>query len=281
MPGMSKFLSIGEAASRLGVSVATVRRMEERGQLIPIRTEGGHRRFDESQVAALRERLGDPHSRDSTTTPEASPVSGPPVALRKLPEEVLEPPESASTPDHAALGIEIQRVFDEMLESLRAFSLETRSSVGKRDESSQWALTEFDHLKIYGRTLIPYGVSDRWQAHVIRRLEEVLTPEHFHPGLPLHEQRVLVRAEVEEALEGYLTEKDEELSAERETQVYRELCGHGERYAFQRTLNLPFLESRPLREAIKTVLFSSVEADWTDDDVEALVDDFIEEWEEG
>jgi predicted site-specific integrase-resolvase len=48
---MSKLLSIGAAAKALGVSTSTLRRWETAGRLIPIRTEGGQRRYD---LAALR-----------------------------------------------------------------------------------------------------------------------------------------------------------------------------------------------------------------------------------
>ncbi|KGF80347.1 resolvase, partial [Massilia sp. JS1662] len=48
---MSKLLSIGAAAKTLGVSTSTLRRWEAAGRLVPIRTEGGQRRYD---LAALR-----------------------------------------------------------------------------------------------------------------------------------------------------------------------------------------------------------------------------------
>jgi excisionase family DNA binding protein len=50
--------SAGEVADLLGVSVPTVRRVAGRLGLTPARTEGGHRRFDEEQVARLVSQLG-------------------------------------------------------------------------------------------------------------------------------------------------------------------------------------------------------------------------------
>ncbi|MGQ9905226.1 MAG: IS607 family transposase [Anaerolineae bacterium] len=43
---MKRFVSIGEAASVLGVSITTLRRWEDSGKLIADHTAGGHRRYD-------------------------------------------------------------------------------------------------------------------------------------------------------------------------------------------------------------------------------------------
>lgn len=47
---MDRFVSIGEAASALGVSVTTLRRWEASGKLVPEHTAGGHRRYDLSKL---------------------------------------------------------------------------------------------------------------------------------------------------------------------------------------------------------------------------------------
>lgn len=47
---MEKLVSIGKAAKILGVSEITLRRWDEEGRLVPIRTEGGHRRYDISKL---------------------------------------------------------------------------------------------------------------------------------------------------------------------------------------------------------------------------------------
>ena len=49
-------MSIGEAASCLGVAVATLRRWHKDGRLHPkTRTPGGHRRYDAGDVAGHRD----------------------------------------------------------------------------------------------------------------------------------------------------------------------------------------------------------------------------------
>ncbi len=43
---MIRLVAIGEASQVLGVSIATLRRWEAAGKLIPERTVAGHRRYD-------------------------------------------------------------------------------------------------------------------------------------------------------------------------------------------------------------------------------------------
>jgi len=47
---MERLVTIGKAAKILGVSVMTLRRWDESGRLVSIRTEGGHRRYDISRI---------------------------------------------------------------------------------------------------------------------------------------------------------------------------------------------------------------------------------------
>ena len=47
---MDKLISISKAAKLLGVSEITLRRWDEAGKLVSIKTEGGHRRYDISKI---------------------------------------------------------------------------------------------------------------------------------------------------------------------------------------------------------------------------------------
>ncbi len=51
----TNLLSIGEAASTLGVSVDTMRRWDAVGKLIPVRLPSGHRRYRREDIDALIE----------------------------------------------------------------------------------------------------------------------------------------------------------------------------------------------------------------------------------
>ena len=50
---MSRFISIGQAAERLGVSISTLRRWEQEGRLIAERTPAGHSRYDVTKLSGL------------------------------------------------------------------------------------------------------------------------------------------------------------------------------------------------------------------------------------
>ncbi len=47
---MDRYVSIGEAARALGVSITTLRRWEATGKRIPEHTAGGHRRSDRATI---------------------------------------------------------------------------------------------------------------------------------------------------------------------------------------------------------------------------------------
>lgn len=51
---MSNLVSAAQAASMLGVSTRTLLRWEEAGKLKPIRTSGGHRRYDVSELLGTK-----------------------------------------------------------------------------------------------------------------------------------------------------------------------------------------------------------------------------------
>ncbi len=70
---MERFVSIGEAAKALGVSVTTLRRWEAQGRLIPEQTSGGHRRYNLARLKPEMFRA----SPDERRTVAYARVSGP------------------------------------------------------------------------------------------------------------------------------------------------------------------------------------------------------------
>ena len=89
-PRSGGLLTSGEVAKRLGVAPATLKRWTDDGRLRCVRTAGGHRRFEESDVERLRLRLGG--DRD---------------ALGRWVDELLSDPDAALA---AALLIERERL---------------------------------------------------------------------------------------------------------------------------------------------------------------------------
>ena len=51
---MMSYVSIKEASERLGIAAETIRLYERKGLIITERTDGGQRRFDESDIERLR-----------------------------------------------------------------------------------------------------------------------------------------------------------------------------------------------------------------------------------
>jgi len=57
MPSQDRrILAAKEAAEYLGVSLATLRKIESRGELVPSRTPGGHRRYSVAMLDEYFER---------------------------------------------------------------------------------------------------------------------------------------------------------------------------------------------------------------------------------
>ena len=56
-----KLISIDEAASMLGISHQSLRNWEEKGKIVPQRTEKGHRRYTKAQIMEVRrQQMKDP-----------------------------------------------------------------------------------------------------------------------------------------------------------------------------------------------------------------------------
>ena len=84
-----RLLTPGEVAALFRVDPKTVTRWAAAGRIGSIRTPGGHRRFRESEVRALREgdvveemREDDAANRPRNSGPNPGPTYGPPNGLR-------------------------------------------------------------------------------------------------------------------------------------------------------------------------------------------------------
>ena len=75
---MIRLVAIGEASQVLGVSIATLRRWEAAGKLIPERTVAGHRRYDLASMPAAATSAMMP----STSSRPISRAGSTPSALR-------------------------------------------------------------------------------------------------------------------------------------------------------------------------------------------------------
>ncbi|HYU61567.1 MAG TPA: helix-turn-helix domain-containing protein [Solirubrobacterales bacterium] len=74
MPRSSRFMNVGQAASYLGVSAASLRNWSNRG-LVPVyRTPGGQRRYDASDLDDFMHSMREPVEGGKSSTDDESPA---------------------------------------------------------------------------------------------------------------------------------------------------------------------------------------------------------------
>jgi excisionase family DNA binding protein len=264
---MRALLSIGAAARRLGLSVDTVRALVQTGELEDIRTSGGHRRFDPAVLDAHMAR----HSRRRARRrqdfherrPEADwhePQAREPRTLRALatePKPALE--EATNSPT---------RIVDQFVENAR-----------------------LDELKSYGRSLIPYDATASARSAVIETLATCVNASRYPATTPSWEARQAIDAKVAAVLEpfnaeaAHMAEMEAAREARREVRVRDErrldsLIERGKWHAFVETRDWDVDDANDARADVLEALEDEVEADWTEREVNELVDEVLEAWNE-
>ena len=274
-----RWFSSSQAARYLGVSVDTIRDLDESGELQAERTKGGHRRFSREKLDAyLRET-----KRGRNVRPEVGARRPPPRASRaqRIPEPPDDDPEDLELMDaevEAAVEVPppvrvpqpnpLERLVRDMTEQLKR----------DRAEAPRRRLVA---LKQYGLNQVPWGVPDSWRPKVATALEGYVTLENFPSWVSDQQAYAFVRGKVEEVLQPY---RDEVARGQQETQDQRRvqaLIDYGKRYASDKA---PFdWESEDRDRALRDVermLKDSVEPDWTEQRVKDAVDDQLDEREE-
>ncbi len=74
----ANLLTIGEASEYLGISIDTLRRWEKRGRIEPLRSPGGHRYFNKTDLDNL---FGKKYARDEETHRESGPYNNESITL--------------------------------------------------------------------------------------------------------------------------------------------------------------------------------------------------------
>lgn len=279
---MKTLLSIGEAASRLGLSIDTVREMTRTGQLKAVRTPGGHRRFDPAVLDAyLALRSGTAARRRPAPRSPA-----PPLPARLNPHAVIREEEPDMLPDEdwdEAVTAEPER---DVAPVLRPRYEPARPLADQLAEE-----TRLSGLKTYGRSQIPGGVSATARSSVIEALEAYVTAARFPASTDYWTARHAIDAKVAAILEPFLAEAKraadkkaaEEAKKAQEEQDERRVAAlieRGKSHAYWKTLRWKRDESEEVRAEVLEVLEAEVEADWSDGDVEELVVEVLEEYAE-
>src|SRR3989442_5495630 len=276
-----RWFSSSQAARYLGVSVDTVRDVDEGGEWQAERTKGGQRRFSREKLDAylgkkkkkrgrnVRPEVGArrPPPRASCAQPIPEPPDDDHEDLEPMDAEVeaaVEVPPPVPVPQPSPL----ERLVRDMTEQLKR----------DRAEAPRRRLVA---LKQYGLNQVPWGVPDRWRAKAATALEGYVTLENLPSWGSDQQAYAFVRGKGEEVLQPY---RDEVAREQQETQDQRRvqaLIDYRKRYASDKA---PFdWESddrdRALRD-VERMLKDSVEPDWTEQRVKDAVDDQLDEREE-
>ena len=291
-----KWFSSSEAARYLGVSVDTIRQLDESGELRADRTKGGHRRFSRKALDAYLTRRGRGRSPRVQERPRR------PSRTVARPEPICDTIED--DPDDFEPGDDEFEPFVEApppppppLNPLQKFAREMEER-RKRDQEEA-PLRRLATLKQYGLTQIGWGIPDSWHGRVAAALESYVTLKTFPAWVSDVDAYRIVRGKVEEVLQPYHDEvarkKAEETRREEEATTKRrqeeeeaqderrvqELIDDGMRHARSETLSDwdPDDRARALRD-VERMLKDEVKSDWTEQDVKDAVDDELAEWQD-
>ena len=264
---MSALLSIGSAARRLGISVDTVRALEQSGELEAMRTPGGHRRFVPAVLDAYLAR-SERHGARATDVPHETR----PRAVRDAPQ-ALEPraPQarvSEPRPPRARSTEPTKRLVDRIVETAR-----------------------LDALRAHGRSRLPFGATAEARSTVIETLEAYVNASRFPASTPSWVAHQAIEAKIDAVLEPFNAksaraasikreEDAEDAERIREERQLDSLIARGTSHAFTETLQWERIEAEDARAAVLDALDEEVDVEWTYQDVEELVDEVLEEFEE-
>lgn len=253
----------------------TVRKLERTEKLKAVRTPGGHRRFDPAVLDAYQRR------QDATVPKRRQPPAPAPVRRRSRakprhdepPDEPWDEPEPFERPRPAAPPEKAAHI--QLLEDLKVAADERR----ERDRIAG--------LRTYGQSLIPFGATASARSAVIEAVDRYVTASRFPPSTDSWEAREAIRAKVEAILEPFNEAAARNAQADarraeeqRQEEQVRTLIERGKSRASIKTLRWDREDAREARDEVLEALEDEVQSGWTERDVENLVDDVLEEWEE-
>ena len=310
----------GEAAERLDISVDHLRRLADRGAIKATRTRGGHRRFSERALAAYeaKRRGGDGHRRSTVKgkarpprrrpyipifddDPEETEYLDPPVPPDEEADEenwpeVGGPEELVPEPPQRLAGPGADR---SIAPSTPTASPDSVADTVQREraaaENAREEATRVQQLKNHGMASIPYDLPLAWRAKVVEELERRVTGEGVPVWVPDNQQRDLARGIVEAVVKRYrddvaqeearkqaeaAREKAREEAKEKVERRVKDLITHGVKYADDETRQWDISAKYDARGEVGEALKLKVKADWTEQEVQDLVDELLDKWEE-
>ncbi len=258
---MKPSLRIHEAALRLGVSVDTLREWDRSGRLRAQRTPGGQRFYLADDVDAFRRRGDAVRPRSTKRAPVDVENSGDEFEML-----TTDDPESRWLQEQARQEEKQRRHSERAAELQRILSLK------------QFGLAHFARQACD----LPSDLVGNARGEVTRAMEEYVTPRRFpswaqadHGGQQLAQQEVVAR--VDEILASF---RDEAASA-RDRERIEGLVAYAGRCLEGRAVLLPLEAHRDFRRDVLEAVDDEIAADWTESDVQALVERVLQEWTSG
>ena len=145
-----------------------------------------------------------------------------------------------------------------------------------------------DELKSYGRSLIPYDATAGARSAVIETLASYVNASRYPATTPSWEARQAIDAKVAAVLEPFNAEaaRVAEMKAAKEARIalrvrderrLDSLIEHGKSHAFAKTVAWDVDDAEEARADVLEALENEVEPDWTDREVDELVDAVLDE----
>lgn len=295
---MSGYLTIGQTARRLRLEVDTVRRLERAGLIKAARTAGGHRRFAAEEVERYRRnakarasRSARPHAhrrqsqRPASRSVDESSLSDTELGLVLEDEDIedswLEGEELEAPPPPRPIHIRLPKPMPY-----------TPKSVAPADAQERARLQD---IKRQGRNAMPWGIPTEWEGRVIAELERFVTPIQFPAYLTPAKASDLVTSRVEEVLRPYheavqKAERDRKAAEQKALQEFKNreelkrrlstLVACGIDYARRETSDWDYSAGYDARAEVVRILGRDVKHDMTQLEVESLVDDVLDQWDD-
>jgi type IV secretory pathway VirB10-like protein len=299
------YVSISEGARIVGASIDTLRRWDDDGVFkATIRTPGGQRRFLLAELVGVRE--GDEFSQaEAPTTPS-------PPAPESPRTRIVQPWEAREAEARADVTVTKARI--ERREEVRRYreaevaregraraEAESRTAETRQRQALSAQLRRDQHELDHCLSLLRMGYG--FERPAMKAEIEKFLAEQARPGVSLNwieatvaairerhatEHRAQQKREAEER-----QEKEKKAQDERDAKWRREwkeyetaqrkntLIAHGERIALTETSGLDWDDDIAVeaRAAVKEELEAEVSGDWSERDVDELVQEVLAEWE--
>ena len=145
-------------------------------------------------------------------------------------------------------------------------------------------LPRLNGIKQSAMFTIPWDVPDTWRARVVADLEDFVTTRQFPAHLPPWETSRIARARVLEVIQPFRDQEAAETARkaaqQQAAQRITTLRTHGATYATQEMAAWDWSDQAEARRLVSSELEVKVKADWSERDVQRVVDDVLSDWDD-